>query len=113
MPGFGAGVVVGHQNHLVSAQIFEEFDHRRERDQFCDGPTGELDALQPPLMNAVVHVGGFKLSGLFFEVRDMIIGEQIGDDQVAFDFELPNALPECELAPVVIVYAWDVYRLSG
>jgi hypothetical protein len=56
-------------------------------------------------MDAVVHVGRFKLRCLCFEARNMVRTEQIRENHVAFDLKLLDALTERELAPVAVIYA--------
>ena len=70
------------------------------RGELGQDPSGELDVLAIPLMDTVVHRLGFEASRLGLEAGYLLPGKDIGQDQVAFDFDLTNPIAQSQPRPV-------------
>src|SRR5438034_7424770 len=66
----------------------------------------QIERLAGLLKGTVVDGGGFKGRGLLFQALENLWRQQIRQDQIAFYFNLPNALPRGERGPISCVDSW-------
>ena len=81
-------------------------------DEVGDFTAEELDITPSPLVNAVIHRGGFQAIGYRFEPGQMLGRQKIGDQKIALDLNLANALARSQRGPVAVIDTWSRHIAS-
>ena len=81
-------------------------------DEIGDFATEELDITSSPLMDAVIHRGGFQAIGYRLEPGQMLGRQKIGNQKVALDLNLANALARSQGGPVAVIDTWSRHIAS-
>ena len=98
----GPVVAVAHHDDLVAEKRLQEGDGRRVGDQLGNGAAPELDAGPAALVNAVVPGYGLHPGGLGLQALDVLAVQEVGQDDVTFNLQMPDALPQRQGRPVGI-----------
>ena len=100
----GTVVAVAHHDDLVPKKHFKEGDGRRMGDQLGNGTAPELDAGPAALVNAVVAGYGLHPGGLSLQALDMLAVQEIGQDDIALDFQCrmrsPSVRPDQSVSTI-------------
>lgn len=89
-----ARVAVVRHNDLGTEEFAQKGDGGRMGDQLGYGAAHELDFGPPALVDTVAHRFGFPLGGLGLEPGDVVGAQEVGQNQIAFDLNLTDALAQ-------------------
>ena len=98
----GTVVAVAHHDDPVPEKLLQKGDGGRMSDQLGNGTAPELHAGPAALVNAVVPGYGLHPGGLGPQALQVFAVQQVGQDHVTFDLQMPDALPQRQRRPVGI-----------
>src|SRR4029453_14972927 len=97
---FRTRIGVGHQDNLIPHQLFEKCNRGRMGSQFGDRASFKLDVGSYLLVNTIVYGFRLKLGSLSLESGNVLTRQEVGQDYVAFDFNVTNPLTQRKSCPV-------------
>ena len=75
-------------------------------DEIGDFAAEELYITPSPLVNAVIHRRGIQAIGYRLEPGQMLGRQKIGNQKIALDLNLANALTRSQGGPVSVIDTW-------
>ena len=99
----GAVVPVAEKDDLVAEDLAQKINGRRMGDEIGHSPPFKLDLGLAALVRTVVARRGLPDFSLGLEAGDVLGAEQVGNDQIAFELDVADALAQREGGPVAVV----------